>query len=142
MDNATLSMQVSATEPGLDVLVRLNNIDIFQGTPGVDPVIIKHEFDDSDIEYTLCIELSGKTTDHTKVDENGNIIKDVLVRVSDVKLEDIDVSQIMFQKAEYHHSFNGTQNKIVDSFHGIMGCNGQVIFKFQAPVYLWLLDNM
>ena len=63
MDNATLSMQVSATEPGLDVVIRLNNVDIFQGQPGVEPITVKHEFDDSDIEYTLIIELSGKTVD-------------------------------------------------------------------------------
>ena len=142
MDNATLSMQVSATEPGLDVFIRLNNVDIFQGQPGVNPITVKHEFDDSNIEYTLIIELSGKTVDHTKVDELGNIIKDVLVTVSDFKLEDIDVSHIVLQKAEYHHNFNGTQNNIIDSFHGTIGCNGQVVLKFQAPVYLWLLENM
>jgi len=142
MDNATLSMQVSATDPGLDVLIRLNNIDIFQGQPGVNPITVKHEFDDSNIEYTLIIELSGKTVDHTKVDKDGNIINDVLVTFSDFKLEDIDISQIVFQKAEYHHNFNGTQDNIIDSFHGTIGCNGQIILKFQAPVYLWLLENM
>ena len=142
MDNVTLSMQVSATDPGLDVLIRLNNIDIFQGQPGVNPITVKHEFDDSNIEYTLIIELSGKTVDHTKVDKDGNIINDVLVTFLDFKLENIDISQIVFQKAEYHHNFNGTQDNIIDSFHGTIGCNGQIILKFQAPVYLWLLENM
>lgn len=142
MDNSTLSMRVSATEPELDVSICLNDVNIFQGKPGVDPVTVNHEFNDTDQEYTLTIKLSGKTIDHTKVDELGNIIKDVLVSVTDFRLEDIDVSKIVFQQAKYHHNFNGTQDNIVDSFHGTIGCNGQVIFKFQAPCYLWLLENM
>lgn len=142
MNNSTLSLQVSATEPELDVLICLNDVNIFQGKPGVVPQTVKHEFDDSNQEYTLTIKLSGKTIDHTTVDQLGNIIKDVLVTVSDFRLEDIDISKIVIQQAEYHHNFNGTQNNIVDSFHGTIGCNGQIIFKFQAPSYLWLLENM
>jgi hypothetical protein len=142
MDNSTLSLRVSATEPELDVSIHLNDVNIFQGKPSVDPVIVNHKFVDTDQAYTLTITMSGKTIDHTKVDEFGNIIKDVLVTVTDFKLEDIDVSKIVFQQATYHHNFNGTQDNIVDSFHGAIGCNGQVIFKFQAPSYLWLLENM
>jgi hypothetical protein len=74
MDNSTLSLRVSATEPELDVSIHLNDVNIFQGKPSVDPVIVNHKFVDTDQAYTLTITMSGKTIDHTKVDEFGNII--------------------------------------------------------------------
>ena len=143
MDSGTLTFTASANEPVLNICVKLNEQLVYQGVPGVEPLPIKCKFNDDDTcEYVLTIELSGKTIDHTKVDDQGNIIKDILITLSEFKLEDIDISQVIFKHAAYHHNFNGTQDKIVDSFHGTIGCNGQVIFKFQSPSYLWLLENM
>lgn len=143
MDTAKLSMTVSSNEAVLDVSIHLNDRVIYCGIPGTTATVVDCEFNDEDsAEHTLSIKLSGKNIDHTKVDEQGNIVKDVLVTFSNFKLEDIDISQIVIDHAEYHHDFNGTQDKIVDSFHGTIGCNGTVIFKFQSPAYLWLLENM
>jgi hypothetical protein len=86
--------------------------------------------------------LSGKTIDHTKIDEHGNIIKDAVLQVLNVTIDAIDVHKLFLEKCVYEHDFNGSQPAVKATFHGIAGCNGAIIFKFSTPIYLWLLENM
>lgn len=97
---------------------------------------------DDEQEHELRIELQGKTTDHTKVDADGNIIEDSTINIKSFVIDDIDVNQLVMDKCVYIHDFNGTQALIHDSFHGTAGCNGTISFKFSTPMYLWLLENM
>ena len=107
-----------------------------------DVVHFEHEFDDDDGERELRLVLQGKLPEHTKVDEQGNIISDATLQISNVVIDDLDVDKLFLEKCVYTHNFNGTQSEIVDTFHGIAGCNGTISFKFNTPVYLWLLENM
>lgn len=103
--------------------------------------IFEHDCDDHD-EYELKLVLHGKTSDHTKIANDGNIVKDVTLNISNISIDDLDVNQLFLKKCVYTHDFNGTQPEIVDTFHGIAGCNGTISFKFSTPIYLWLLENM
>jgi hypothetical protein len=76
------------------------------------------------------------------LDDSGNIVSDSTVIVSDFVLEDIDISQIVHDRAVYHHDFNGTADPINDLFFGAMGCNGTIVLKFTTPIYVWLLEVM
>ena len=70
------------------------------------------------------------------------MIKDARLSVSEVKFDQISLEQILIDKSEYRHDFNGTTQAQISRFYGEMGCNGQVVLKFTAPVYLWLLESM
>jgi hypothetical protein len=98
--------------------------------------------DDDDGDHELRIVIAGKTPDHTKVDEHNNIVKDVILQVSNIVIDDLNVDQLFIDKCVYTHDFNGTQPEIADTFHGIAGCNGTISFRFTTPLYLWLLENM
>ena len=106
------------------------------------PVAFNHNFSDDDGEHELKIILSGKTGEHTVVDDTGSIVKDATVEVSQVIIDDLDIDQLFLEKCVYEHNFNGSQPAIKDTFHGIAGCNGVISFKFSTPIYLWLLENM
>ena len=93
-------------------------------------------------EHTLDIVLNGKTFDHTKIDQNNNIISDVLIEIANVKLDNIDIDQLLYDHAKYTHNNNGTTELAEHEFYGPMGCNGRVTLKFTSPFYLWLLENM
>ena len=108
----------------------------------LDCVHFEHELSDDDGEHELRIVLQGKLPEHTKIDEQGNIISDATLQISNVVIDDLDVDKLFLEKCVYTHNFNGTQSEIVDTFHGIAGCNGTISFKFNTPVYLWLLENM
>lgn len=107
-----------------------------------DVVHFEHELDDDDNEHQLRLVLQGKLPEHTKIDEQGNIISDGTLQISKVTIDELDVDQLFLSMSVYTHDFNGTQSKIADTFYGIAGCNGTISLKFNTPVYLWLLENM
>ena len=109
----------------------------------VDRIVhFSHEMLDNDGEHELRIVMKHKTADHTEVNETGEIVRDVMLIISDVKFDEIELGQIFLEKTTYAHDFNGSQALIEDKFFGNMGCNGTVSLKFTTPTYLWLLENM
>ena len=122
--------------------VWLDNDLLWSATDLRQTVIFSHDFSDDDGEHCLRIVLSGKTAEHTVVDDAGNIVKDATVQISQVVIDDLDVNQLFLEKCVYQHNFNGSQPDIKDSFHGVAGCNGTISFEFSTPIYLWLLENM
>jgi hypothetical protein len=109
----------------------------------VDSVIsFEHTLDNGGSEHELRIVMKHKQADHTRLDEQGNIVQDAVFTVSDLELDGINIMQIVVDRSEYTHDFNGSQPTSVHRFYGEMGCNGTVSMKFSTPVYLWLLENM
>jgi len=103
---------------------------------------IVHDFQAADGEHVLRAVLKNKTTEHTRVDQSGNIIEDALIHLGNIMLDEIDVTQLVYQLSQYVHDGNGSKTIAVYPFYGDMGCNGRVQLSFQSPVYLWLLENM
>lgn len=102
---------------------------------------ISVEISDNDAEHELRFVLKNKTADHTKIDENGNIISDARLIITDLSFDEILLAQLFVDKATYTHNFNGTGEETQEKFYGELGCNGTVSVKFTTPIYLWLLEN-
>ena len=105
------------------------------------PVTVELD-DQDDAEHELRLVLKNKTAEHTQVDEQGNIITDARLLITDVAFDEIRLGHMFFEQAVYTHDFNGTGKAIVDKFYGELGCNGTVSLKFATPMYLWLLEHM
>ena len=103
---------------------------------------LSHEVDLEEGEHTFSIVLSGKNTEHTKVNEMGQIISDVLIKATNVCFDDINIDQLMSEQAVYTHNNNDTAELTEHKFYGPMGCNGTVTLNFTSPFYLWLLEHM
>ena len=134
-------MSLGATGVGTTLTIDLDQQVIWTGDPGAQPMEISHDVNDAEGEHVLTITLSGKNEQHTIVDDQGKIIQDLLVSVKEFFLDGIDISQLVWEKAQYFHDFNGSQEEIVDQFFGDMGCNGRIEFRFTSPAYIWLLEN-
>jgi hypothetical protein len=141
MTICTLSFTAQARGQVLGLRVLVDNVVVADTMVSREPVTVTHDFEDAEQEHTLCIELLGKTSQHTQVDIDGNIVEDSVLEIQDLSLDGIALGQIFYDKAEYHHDFNGSGPTVVEGFYGIMGCNGQVLLKFTSPIYLWLLEN-
>jgi hypothetical protein len=126
----------------MGVEIRLDDTVLLINNHVQEKIAFNYNIRDNDGEHKLQVVLSGKTTDHTKVDEAGNIVKDVTLQISNVVIDEIDINQLFLDKCVYTHNFNGTQPEIADTFHGVAGCNGTISFEFSTPIYLWLLENM
>ena len=138
----SFDVETSDSECPLAIQVWLDD-SLLLDTPHVkEKIAFAHNMSDDDGEHQLRIVISGKTADHTQVDEAGNIVKDATLQISSVTIDGIDVNQLFSDKCVYTHDFNGTQPEIADIFHSIAGCNGTISFEFTTPIYLWLLENM
>ena len=118
--------------------VLLQNVDSVAG-----PTTISVDVEDADdVEHELKFVLKNKTQEHTTIDESGNIIKDSVLEIKNIKFDEIELGHMFYEQAVYHHNFNGNGVDTVEKFYGTMGCNGSVVLKFSTPMYLWLLENM
>ena len=104
--------------------------------------LITIDMSDTDGEHTLKLILKNKTAAHTKIDEQGNIVSDTTLTISNLAFDEIKLGHMVTKLATYDHDFNGTKAPVQDQFYGEMGCNGTVSLGFTTPVYLWLLENM
>jgi hypothetical protein len=100
------------------------------------------EISDDDANHELRFVMKNKTSDHTKVDANGNIVADARLTITDLSFDEILLGHMLAEQAVYTHDFNGTSAITQDQFYHELGCNGTVTLKFDTPVYLWLLEHM
>ena len=141
---ALISCSIGTTDvsANLGIEVWLNDQQILNQEHVAELIEFKYEFPDDDAEHELRFVMKHKTTEHTKIDEQGIIVTDACLTVSKLAFDEIELKQIFIDHAVYTHDFNGSQAEIQTKFYGDMGCNGTVSLKFTTPIYLWLLENM
>lgn len=144
MTSATISCVINTTNvsANLGIEVWLDEEQILNQDNVVNLIELNHTLPDDDGEHELRFVLKNKTIEHTKIDEQGNIISDACLTISNLSFDDIELKQIFVNEAVYTHNFNGTQPETQTKFYGEMGCNGTVSLKFTTPIYLWLLEHM
>ena len=101
-------------------------------------------------EYRLHIKRSNKIKGQTVV-ENGKIIKDQLLHIKSMEIDEIDIGALVYEGVytpEYPEPW-ATQRRqagieLRESFRNVnaMGHNGVWELKFSSPFYMWLLENL
>jgi len=126
----------------LGMEIWLDDQQIFNQDHVTQNIAFCHDLADTDAEHELRFVMKNKTAEHTRIDQDGNIIKDACLIVNDLEFDEIPLAHTFTELATYTHDFNGTGNQTQDKFYGTMGCNGTVSLKFTTPVYLWFLEHM
>lgn len=126
---------------GFDVLLNDNIVFTTEHVTELTTITIDVN-DDVDAEHELKFVLKNKTQDHTKVDEQGNILSDAMLSISNIEFDEIKLGHIIIEQTVYYHDMNGSQDLTEFQFYGSMGCNGYVSLKFATPIYVWLLEHM
>jgi len=139
-----LKFTVSSTDytVPLGIKVFIDDKIIYENSHVKKEELVEYHLQDTDASHNLTFELFGKLPAHTKINENGDILQDVLISISKLEIDDIDILQMFQDLSVYRHNFNGTKDFIDDKFNGSMGCNGTVSLNFSTPFYVWLLENM
>ena len=143
-NSSTISFDIDTSDAtaAIGVAVWIDDACMYQTDHLTEHQHIDYGATDDDGDHELRVVISGKVPAHTKIDEQGNIIKDIVINISNVTIDEIDITQLFSEKSVYTHDFNGTQPKIADGFYGTAGCNGIISLKFSTPIYVWLLENM
>jgi hypothetical protein len=143
MSLTSISLNVKSNDSvGLQLTVKFNNILIQSFVLTEEVQNFYHEFDNSPSSHSLEIEIKGKRPDHSVLNEHGEIVKDVVAEIFDLKLANIDIGDVFYYKSVYFHNYNGSTKPTVNQFYKTVGCNGIIKFNFYSPVYLWLYENM
>ena len=99
----------------------------------------------------MIIKRSGKTNNQTIINEKGDILKDQLLHIKHITIDEIDIGALVYEGVytpEYPEPWATQQrqsgNELKESFKNVtqMGFNGEWKFKFTSPFYMWLLENL
>jgi len=109
-----------------------------------------HEFEEGE-SYELVLKKTGKTLDQTVVNDKGDILKDQLLHIKSIEIDEIDIGALVFEGVytpEYPEPWAtqqaSTGNKLPETLKNVtkMGHNGKWTFTFGSPFYMWLLENL
>jgi hypothetical protein len=128
-----------------DVLIERNFIK-FDIDPGGEQKVspIKYiEFAaelEEDSKNRLQIRLENKEDNDTiENDDKTAIIKDLLLNINSIEIDDISLEQLMWDSSEFvaDDPARPVLKQCVN-----LGWNGTYILEFTSPFYLWLLENI
>jgi len=142
--STNITFSVSPTNPdlGLGFEAWLDDQILFDVDSVQQSTKISIPVPDEDAEHVLKLILKGKQDKHTTIDSVGQITSDSVLTISDMAFDEIELGQILYDKAVYTHDFNGHSESVKEQFFGTMGCNGTVALTFSTPIYIWLLENL
>ena len=115
-----------------------------------DVIEFEHELEEGN-NYNLIIKRSGKSKNQTVINEKGDILKDQLLNIQNIEIDEIDIGGLVFEgmyTPEYPEPWASQQRsagaELQEEFKNVtqMGHNGTWSFKFESPFYMWLLENL
>jgi len=115
-----------------------------------DVVEFEHELEEGK-EYKVIINRSGKRKNQTVINENGDVLKDQLLHIKNIEIDEIDIGALVYEGVytpEYPEPWATQQREVgtelPESFKNVtsMGHDGTWVFKFESPFYMWLLENL
>ena len=98
-----------------------------------------------DNSHQLTFTLYDKTNNDTEILEDGTIKQDTLINLSQLQLNDVDLTDTMSLNKDvfyYEHDSNGTAQLEKHTLYNILGCNGTATINFTTPFHVWLLENL
>jgi hypothetical protein len=92
---------------------------------------------------SLTVALENKTNQDTVKDddtrEDFTILKDMLLHIKSIEVEEIDLGSLIYTKSIYvgNDPARPTLDNCID-----LGWNGKWTLQFESPFYIWLLENI
>jgi hypothetical protein len=110
------------------------------------------EFDcevEEEQEHVLRIRLDNKMIQDTVTDttdpDNHVIVKDMLLNIIDIEVDDIELGTLVQMKSTFKYDYpqNSPAPGATEWANCVnLGFNGTYELGFSSPFYLWLLDNI
>ena len=135
--------------------ILLNNKSYFKGDiTGTEdkPDLIEFEHELAEGKKSeLIIKRSGKLVNQTVVNDKGDLLKDQLLHIKSIEIDEIDLGALVYEGVytpRYPEPWATQQREagteLKESFKNVtvMGHDGTWRFKFESPFYMWLLENL
>lgn len=121
------------------VRVYVNDTLLFDNTVS-EPTEISWSGNLEETEHNIIIEMYDKQDSDTVTDSDGNIIKDVILNIDEISIDDIDLDRLLWTKSTYRPVNKNAPDKLDECVN--LGWNGRWELSFTSPVYLWFLENL
>jgi hypothetical protein len=99
-----------------------------------------------DAEHVLTIRFNNKQdTDVVQSEDKTAIVKDMLLNIKSIEVDDIDLGSLLWTHSCYHlDQPQKFKDQIVTELKNCvnLGFNGAWELRFTAPFYVWLLENL
>lgn len=150
MEELTFKITLDATWHGAEEDAPVCNIQLNEGTKHTYQIYNNKPYV---VEFTknasksniLKIELLNKKQSDVVLDENGKILKDKLLHIRDIEIDDIN----MYNLAHMHSVYTPTDPWFLENYevrplkhHMDLGWNGEWKLNFNTPFYIWLLETL
>ena len=93
--------------------------------------------------HELKIRLENKIDADTVI-ENGEVVKDMLLNINDIIIDDISLGNLLWSAEYVLDRPQEYKGQTIDHLDGCvnLGWNGTYILKFSSPFYIWLLEKL
>lgn len=140
MNTEKVSIEINLCSTYWDVIprakVKLDGVVLFQGEVS-QPLTLKHEFNLIEGDHVIEVLLTNKDGRRDTIMENGKIVKDMLLTIDSVVLDDIDLGYLVTTGSIYETDEGNKHTNMTN-----LGWNGSWKLPFTSPVYMWLLENL
>jgi len=103
-------------------------------------------------EQVIAVEMYDKHNGDTVLDDNGNIVKDVLLNIDNISFNDVDLAtsvanfedepdHVVLRASSMYYPNSEYAPEVLEQCINL-GWNGRWEMKFVSPTYLWLLENL
>ena len=115
--------------------------DVLADFPVTEKIVIEKELLVEDGKtYKLNFTLHDKSKYDTVI-ENEKIVKDTVVKIKNIELDDVDITSMLpMDKEKFYYIHDGSDEKY--TFYNTMGINGTSTVEFSSPFYQWLLETL
>ena len=112
-----------------------------------------HELEEGK-EHQLILKRSNKLKGQTLIDNDGKILKDQLLHIKRIEIDEIDLGSMIFEGVftpDYSTASNMWYNQMKNKGNEppkefknctALGHDGEWKFTFESPFYMWLLENL
>ena len=92
-----------------------------------------------DSTHVLEVRLDNKRNIDTITDANGAILKDMLLNIDNIEIDDIELGILKWTHSKFVGD-DSTRPVLTNCVN--LGWNGSWQLAFDTPYYIWLLENM
>lgn len=138
-------ISVSDTTKPLNFNISLDSDCIASLTTHEPLYSVTHSFYE-DTLHNLSFHMSGKTNEHTILDDDNNIVSSTQIEILNIEIDGVSIMDALLSDdnvSTYLHSFNGNSpEKKHNGFDSSMGFNGLLNIEFTTPIHKWISERM
>ena len=126
----------------LQIITKINHKVIQVDVSGHNNVVINKRIPLENNSHVMTMQIGNKNEANTQVDRDGNIIKDTTIELKSLQINSIELMPLLYHSEQFAGFYINGQDNQYKTKMGNFGYNGIWEFKFETPIYDWMLEHL